>query len=301
MIIYIRVSCNYVCLFCVIGKHDTPSLLLCDSCDNEWHTYCLSPPLESIPDGHWFCCSCIKLGKDKEIVEEEQKQDEENAVVVMSDENGDDNRHKKNSKKSIPVPMEEEPVVRRPGRPKGSVGKKRAELLHTVFGGDSRAMQLALRARKKLPGKKSRRRRGKGSGYDYEGNAESDAPRAPTIVITEPVGIEGTCAIAARASRRLLLPSEVLSLESFREWAPLADLKQALEAFKSQKALLTKRSIGDISALTHTSEASPEGNNSDGAYDEEEDDEDEDDEEDVDDDDEEDDSNGDSGEENTED
>ena len=33
-------------------------MLLCDGCDAPWHTYCLSPPLEGVPDGDWFCPAC---------------------------------------------------------------------------------------------------------------------------------------------------------------------------------------------------------------------------------------------------
>ena len=33
-------------------------LLLCDGCDYGYHTFCLRPPLTSIPDGDWFCYNC---------------------------------------------------------------------------------------------------------------------------------------------------------------------------------------------------------------------------------------------------
>jgi hypothetical protein len=42
------------CALC--GKDDDhPNLLLCEACDTEIHTYCLSPPLDSVPDDDWFC------------------------------------------------------------------------------------------------------------------------------------------------------------------------------------------------------------------------------------------------------
>jgi hypothetical protein len=40
------------------GKHDTESLLLCDGCDREYHTYCLDPPLWQVPEGKWYCEDC---------------------------------------------------------------------------------------------------------------------------------------------------------------------------------------------------------------------------------------------------
>ncbi len=33
-------------------------LLLCDSCEYEYHTYCLNPPLKAVPAGDWFCPAC---------------------------------------------------------------------------------------------------------------------------------------------------------------------------------------------------------------------------------------------------
>lgn len=50
-----------VCKVCGIDKDDD-SVLLCDTCDAEYHTYCLSPPLARIPEGNWYCPSCV-IGK----------------------------------------------------------------------------------------------------------------------------------------------------------------------------------------------------------------------------------------------
>ena len=33
-------------------------LLLCEACNDEYHTYCLNPPLESVPEGDFFCGAC---------------------------------------------------------------------------------------------------------------------------------------------------------------------------------------------------------------------------------------------------
>ncbi|CCH63031.1 hypothetical protein TBLA_0J00310 [Henningerozyma blattae CBS 6284] len=46
------------CLVCL--KNNKPSrLLLCDFCNKPYHTFCLSPPIEIIPKGEWFCNNCI--------------------------------------------------------------------------------------------------------------------------------------------------------------------------------------------------------------------------------------------------
>ena len=42
------------CLTC--GEDDDhANLLLCEACNDEYHTYCLDPPLRSVPAGDWFC------------------------------------------------------------------------------------------------------------------------------------------------------------------------------------------------------------------------------------------------------
>lgn len=48
--------------FCEVCRSttDAKNMLLCDSCDSGYHTYCLKPPLPSIPPGDWFCPTCRK-------------------------------------------------------------------------------------------------------------------------------------------------------------------------------------------------------------------------------------------------
>jgi len=47
------------CVVCK-SKDNEEVTLLCDSCEDPYHTYCLDPPLLSIPDGEWNCPRCIK-------------------------------------------------------------------------------------------------------------------------------------------------------------------------------------------------------------------------------------------------
>jgi hypothetical protein len=37
---------------------DDENLLLCDTCDSGYHTYCLKPKLTRIPSGEWHCPKC---------------------------------------------------------------------------------------------------------------------------------------------------------------------------------------------------------------------------------------------------
>ena len=42
-------------------KHLASLLLICDGCNNrEHHIYCISPPVQSIPEGAWYCPECLQ-------------------------------------------------------------------------------------------------------------------------------------------------------------------------------------------------------------------------------------------------
>lgn len=47
------------CGLCGTSDNDD-QLLFCDDCDRGYHMYCLKPPLENPPEGHWSCSLCIK-------------------------------------------------------------------------------------------------------------------------------------------------------------------------------------------------------------------------------------------------
>ncbi|XP_078393134.1 histone-lysine N-methyltransferase 2C isoform X8 [Cetorhinus maximus] len=63
-------SKGWRCLECTVcescGKASDPGrLLLCDDCDISYHTYCLDPPLQTVPKGGWkcrWCVSCMQCG-----------------------------------------------------------------------------------------------------------------------------------------------------------------------------------------------------------------------------------------------
>ncbi|CAH2316157.1 lysine-specific demethylase 5C isoform X1 [Pelobates cultripes] len=49
---------SYVCRICSRGDDDD-RLLLCDGCDDNYHTFCLLPPLAEPPKGIWHCPKCV--------------------------------------------------------------------------------------------------------------------------------------------------------------------------------------------------------------------------------------------------
>ncbi|XP_072993424.1 lysine-specific demethylase JMJ17 [Typha latifolia] len=54
---------DQICEQCKSGLHGDV-MLLCDRCDRGWHLYCLSPPLDSVPAGNWYCLECVNSDKD---------------------------------------------------------------------------------------------------------------------------------------------------------------------------------------------------------------------------------------------
>lgn len=54
------------CLECTVCEacgdaSDPGRLLLCDDCDISYHTYCLDPPLHTVPKGAWKCQWWVQL------------------------------------------------------------------------------------------------------------------------------------------------------------------------------------------------------------------------------------------------
>ncbi|ESO91413.1 hypothetical protein LOTGIDRAFT_205701 [Lottia gigantea] len=50
---------KYHCRTCERGDGDE-YMLLCDGCDDAFHTYCLIPPLAEVPKGDWRCPYCVQ-------------------------------------------------------------------------------------------------------------------------------------------------------------------------------------------------------------------------------------------------
>uniref|UniRef100_A0A4W3GF04 PHD-type domain-containing protein n=1 Tax=Callorhinchus milii TaxID=7868 RepID=A0A4W3GF04_CALMI len=49
---------SYVCIICSRSDGDE-KLVVCEGCDEGYHTYCLIPPLPDIPRGDWRCPKCV--------------------------------------------------------------------------------------------------------------------------------------------------------------------------------------------------------------------------------------------------
>jgi PHD-finger len=54
-----RIPAGKRCRYC--GESSGAALMLiCDICGNAWHTFCLDPPMEELPEGLWFCPNCTQ-------------------------------------------------------------------------------------------------------------------------------------------------------------------------------------------------------------------------------------------------
>lgn len=50
--------CPQTCQVCRKGDDDE-YLLLCDGCDRGCHMFCLRPKVLQVPEGDWFCPTCV--------------------------------------------------------------------------------------------------------------------------------------------------------------------------------------------------------------------------------------------------
>ncbi|KAG5881112.1 hypothetical protein JTB14_024357 [Gonioctena quinquepunctata] len=78
------------CRICA-GKDSCDTMILCDECDYGYHTSCLTPPLESVPEeDEWYCPECKT--DDSEIVKAGEKLKKSNKKAKMASNKGESSR-----------------------------------------------------------------------------------------------------------------------------------------------------------------------------------------------------------------
>jgi hypothetical protein len=65
------------------SPYDDARMLLCSNCATGWHTYCLTPRLNSIPAGTWLCPYCVSTGVDPIAVAAREAQNEEQRQAAV--------------------------------------------------------------------------------------------------------------------------------------------------------------------------------------------------------------------------
>nr|XP_040058495.1 bromodomain adjacent to zinc finger domain protein 2B isoform X2 [Gasterosteus aculeatus aculeatus] len=60
------------CQLCQKGDNEE-LLLLCDGCDKGCHTYCQIPRITTVPDGDWFCPTCVAKGRGQSAWSRKQR------------------------------------------------------------------------------------------------------------------------------------------------------------------------------------------------------------------------------------
>lgn len=64
-------------------------MLLCDGCDLGFHCECLTPPIENIPEGAWYCDACALIStdesSDEDVEVDESALDDADIVVNESE------------------------------------------------------------------------------------------------------------------------------------------------------------------------------------------------------------------------
>lgn len=69
----IKLCCYCACRVC-FNKFGKERTILCDKCDQEYHTFCVG--LEKIPEGEWVCTACIEDEKKQKILAQRRKERE---------------------------------------------------------------------------------------------------------------------------------------------------------------------------------------------------------------------------------
>mmetsp|Transcript_15532 Transcript_15532/g.37236 ORF Transcript_15532/g.37236 Transcript_15532/m.37236 type:complete len:1403 (-) Transcript_15532:2548-6756(-) len=85
----IKVCCYCACRICFnkFGKEQT---ILCDKCDQEYHTFCLG--LDKIPDEEWECQACIEDEKKKRVADQKKKEREAKKKIEEEKRKGEETR-----------------------------------------------------------------------------------------------------------------------------------------------------------------------------------------------------------------
>ena len=245
------------CRFC-FGKHDAGFLLLCDGCNEESHTYCLSPPLTSIPADNWYCTPCVKLGRNLEVSGSGAVSD--SGAAGNSDEADLRRKKKLAMRKSMSISSFGSNGNGNGGGGEGAGGENNhgrgRGRARSGSKGSPRPRGRPRKIRDEVPGETTAGGEGEvvvekkpPSSSHHSKRKEEDQP-------VDAVGIDAALTVVGKMGKREATRAELQLLDQLREWAPSSDLSQVLAALHATKASLCAK----ISASPATGpEAASEG------------------------------------------
>src|SRR5690242_5131376 len=106
-------TCERESLTLYLLHQDEELILICDSCDNGfWHTFCLNPPLNEVPQGNWYCPSC-SASREKEMQKKRRKERRAAAKIEGETRKELERREVDDTTKVVDVTMKEVDVVRK--------------------------------------------------------------------------------------------------------------------------------------------------------------------------------------------
>lgn len=251
------------CAFCgcrkCYGKHDSANILVCDGCEDEWHIYCLSPPLSTVPEtSQWHCGKC-KSKKEKGSRPRGRpplhaKKKEEEAAIAAKQAAAD------------AADPNAPPKPRGRGRPKGSKKQKDGTIASTTVASSAPPKPASTPTSSSGASVKSSSVKDSTNSLtsmDITIEASSTtsketapAPAIPAVTASakkpqqDAVGIEAALAVISRAGfGKGLLPRDLEMLNQLRTWGPYSDLSTARDAALQHRDVL-KRKIAQISAAS---------------------------------------------------
>lgn len=228
-----------ICVFCgcrkCFGKHDSANILVCDGCEDEWHIYCLNPPLSAVPkSSEWHCQKCIAR-REKIPRPRGRPPGQGNASRANSEEKIKQARANTQAESTVDPNA---PKPRGRGRPKGSGTKKHKE------GAASASPQGGAKVG---PSFSSSGANAQGNRDEKPANVASSQIKEPANLPLDAVGIEAALAVIGRAGfGKGLATSELDLLKQLRIWGPYSDLSTARDAALQQRDVL-KRKLSSIS------------------------------------------------------
>ena len=243
------------CRFC-FGKHDAEFLLLCDGCNEESHTYCLSPPLTSIPTDNWYCTPCVNSGRNLEASGPGSVSD---AGAAGNGDEADLRRKKKLAvRKSMSVSsFGSNGNGNGNGSSSGGGGGGGGEGGENNHGrgrgrarsgskGSPRPRGRPRKIRDEVPGETAG---GEGEVVEKRPSSSSHHTKRREDPPVDAVGIDAALTIVSMMGKREATRAELQLLDQLREWAPSSDLSQVLVALQATKASLCAKISASSSAF----------------------------------------------------